>query len=41
MPAKFDATDFSSFAASRRSTRDFLPAAVDPAIIEAIVTDGL
>jgi len=41
MPAKFDASDFSSFAASRRSTRDFLPTAVDPAIIEAIVTDGL
>lgn len=37
----FDANDFSKFAASRRSTRDFLPTPVDPAIIQAIITDGL
>lgn len=35
------ANEFSSFAASRRSTRSFLPTAVDPAIIEQIITDGL
>ena len=33
--------DFSAFLASRRSTRDFLPTPVDPAIIEELIADGL
>jgi nitroreductase len=36
-----DAKEFRAFLASRRSTRDFLPKAVDPAIIEELVHDGL
>ncbi|MEN9747518.1 MAG: hypothetical protein RLZZ603_210 [Actinomycetota bacterium] len=32
---------FSDFAASRRSTRDFLPTPVEPALIEQLITDGL
>lgn len=33
--------DFSLFLASRRSTRDFLPTPVDPAVIEQLIADGL
>jgi nitroreductase len=33
--------DFSAFLASRRTTRDFLPTPVDPAVIEALIADGL
>ena len=36
-----NSVDFSAFAASRRSTRDFLPTPVDPQIIEDIIADGL
>ena len=32
---------FSAFAASRRTTRAFLSTPVDPAIIDALITDGL
>ena len=35
------ANDFSAFAASRRSTRDFLPTAVDPAVLEEILADAM
>jgi len=37
----FSGTDFSNFAASRHSTRDFVSAPVPPEIIEAIIADGL
>ena len=33
--------DFSAFAAARRSTRDFLPTPVDPALLEEIFTDAM
>lgn len=33
--------DISSFLASRRSTRDFLPTPVAPELIEQLITDGL
>jgi nitroreductase len=33
--------DFSAFAASRRSTRDFLPTPVDPAVLNDIFTDAM
>lgn len=33
--------EFSSFTASRRSTRSFLPKAVAPELIEQIITDGM
>jgi len=33
--------EFSAFAASRRSTRDFLPTPVDPALIDDILTDAM
>jgi nitroreductase len=36
-----DAKDFRKFLASRRSTRDFLPTAVDPKLVEELITDGL
>jgi nitroreductase len=36
-----DAKTFSSFLASRRSTRDFLPTLVDPKVIEELIADGL
>jgi len=39
--SKISATDFSQFAASRRSTRDFEPTTVDPKLIEEIIADGL
>jgi len=32
---------FSEFLASRRSTRDYLPTPVEPAVIEQLITDGL
>ncbi len=35
------ADDFSAFAASRRSTRDFLPTPVDPTLVDAILTDAM
>lgn len=35
------AKEFSKFAASRRSTRDFLPKPVDPKLIDEIIADGL
>lgn len=34
-------SEFSAFAASRRTTRDFLATPVDPALIEQLITDGL
>ncbi len=33
--------DFSAFAAARRSTRDFLPTPVDPALLDEIFTDAM
>ena len=33
--------EFSAFAASRRSTRDFLPTPVDPALLDDILTDAM
>ncbi|MEN9714542.1 MAG: hypothetical protein RJA35_9 [Actinomycetota bacterium] len=41
MSKPFEANSFSEFAASRRSTRDFLPTPVAPEVIEAIIADGL
>ncbi|MED5230764.1 MAG: nitroreductase [Candidatus Thermoplasmatota archaeon] len=41
MGGDFDADDFSSFAASRRSTRDFLPKPVPDELIEEIIAAGL
>jgi nitroreductase len=38
---KFTPEEFSEFLASRRSTRDFLPAPVPPEIIEKILQDSL
>ena len=38
---EFDADDFGSFAASRRSTRDFLPTPVPDELIEEIIAAGL
>jgi len=35
------AKEFSKFAASRRSTRDFLPKQVDPKLIDQLLTDGM
>lgn len=35
------AKEFSKFAASRRSTRDFLPKPVDPKLLDELLTDGL
>ncbi len=37
----FDSIDFSSFVASRRTTRDFLPTPVPDELIQEIITDGL
>ncbi len=41
MRGEFDADDFDSFAASRRSTRDFLPTPVPDELIEEIIAAGL
>ena len=41
MKGEFDADDFDSFAASRRSTRDFLPTPVPDELIEEIIAAGL
>ena len=41
MEMGFDAGDFNTFAASRRSTRDFLPTPVPDEIIEEIIATGL
>jgi len=41
MGGQFNAHDFSSFASSRRSTRDFLPNPVADELIERIIADGL
>ena len=41
MKREFDADDFDSFAASRRSTRDFLPTPVPDELIEEIIAAGL
>ena len=41
MKGEFDANDFGSFAASRRSTRDFLPTPVPDELIEEIIAAGL
>jgi nitroreductase len=38
---KFNPEEFSNFLASRRSTRDFLPAPVAPELIEKILKDSL
>lgn len=35
------AKEFSKLAASRRSTRDFLPKSVDPKLIDQLLTDGM
>ena len=35
------AKEFSKFAASRRSTRDFLPKPVEPKLIDQLLTDGM
>ena len=37
----FSAEDFSEFAASRRTTRDFLPTPIAPEILDAILTDAM
>ncbi len=37
----FTAKEFSKFAASRRSTRDFLPKPVDQKLIDQLLTDGM
>ena len=36
-----DAKVFRAFIASRRSTRDFLPTAIDPTVVDQLITDGL
>ncbi len=41
MEGEFDAGHFSNFAASRRSTRDFLPTPVPDELIEEIIAAGL
>lgn len=41
MEKSFSSDSFSSFAASRHSTRDFLPTPVDDELIEQIISDGL
>jgi nitroreductase len=41
MAEKFDSEDFSSFVASRRSTRDFQSTPVPDELIEGIIADGL
>ena len=41
MRGKFDAGHFNTFAASRRSTRDFLPTPVPDGLIEEIIAAGL
>ena len=41
MATEFDVGDFGSFAASRRSTRDFLPKPVQDEAIEEIIAAGL
>ena len=41
MKGEIDANDFGSFAASRRSTRDFLPTPVPDELIEEIIAAGL
>jgi len=41
MAKNFDSNDFSSFAASRRSTRDFQNTPVPDELIEEIIADGL
>lgn len=41
MEGEFDARNFNTFAASRRSTRDFLPTPVPEGLIEEIIAAGL
>ncbi len=41
MTKNFDSNDFSSFVASRRSTRDFESTPIPDELIEEIIADGL